>query len=200
MAFYQEIHKCVIPKSLVPRLGNDVCNGGKLYTIDCNWDDGDCELDQYPKCHVDEPWRIGDGYCDGGEYNTEECGWDGGDCDLFNSRFPNCTVDVPGWIGDGNCDGGEYDTEECGKDGGDCSTETIFFINGKKMIDESNIKQYRKDTQIYAIIQTITSFISLLSSITIICIIYRSFQKLSVPLNRLLLGMSIADILSSSAQ
>eukprot|EP00562_Extubocellulus_spinifer_P015332 CAMPEP_0178575986 /NCGR_PEP_ID=MMETSP0697-20121206/20205_1 /TAXON_ID=265572 /ORGANISM="Extubocellulus spinifer, Strain CCMP396" /LENGTH=60 /DNA_ID=CAMNT_0020211131 /DNA_START=27 /DNA_END=206 /DNA_ORIENTATION=- len=49
-------------------------------TEECGWDGGDCVVEGYPDCHVDNPSLIADGECDEGDYNTEECGWDGGDC------------------------------------------------------------------------------------------------------------------------
>ena len=89
----------------------------------CGYDGGDCILEDYPDCHVEDGWYVGDGDCDGGVHNTEECGWDGGDCVEFNRNYPNCQVDYPYDIGDGECDGDDYNTAECGWDGGDCETE-----------------------------------------------------------------------------
>ena len=50
-----------------------------INTAECGWDGGDCLVDGYPDCHVDNPSKIGNLACDG-DYNTAECGWDGGDC------------------------------------------------------------------------------------------------------------------------
>jgi len=71
-----------------------------------------------------------------------------------------------------------------------------LFLNGNIV----EIWDYLRDTQQYAIIQTVTSVISLLASIAIIWIINRSYEKLSSTTNRLLLGLCVADILSSLAQ
>lgn len=180
------------------KIGNGYCNGGEYNTKECGSDGGDCKFFNinFPGCTVQDPWRIGDGQCDGDEYNTEKCGWDGYDCGVKDA-FPNCDVDNPSAIGDGYCDGrhSPYNTKECDYDGGDCTTTTIFFINGKRVEPGT----YRRDTRTYANIQTVTSLISLISSMAIIWIIWRSSQKLSVPFHRLLLGLCIADIISSFA-
>jgi len=128
--------------------------------------------------------------------------FDGGDCLDFNAKFPGCVVDRPRRVGDGYCDGGAYNTAACQFDGGDClgvyprRTGGILFLNGNIV----GIWDYLRDTQQYAIIQTVTSVISLLASIAIIWIINRSYEKLSSTTNRLLLGLCVADILSSLAQ
>ena len=101
-------------------IGDGFCDGGMYDREICGWDGGDCIVQGYPDCRVDEPDYISDGGCDGGQYNTEECGWDGGDCLEFNRQYPDCDVDSPEWLEDEVCDGGRYNTEECGWDGGDC--------------------------------------------------------------------------------
>merc|ERR1712071_410246 len=65
-----------------PNIGNGECWGGPYNTPECEFDGGDCMQfnEDYPDCHVDDPWLIGTGYCSGGAYNTPECGFDGGDC------------------------------------------------------------------------------------------------------------------------
>ncbi len=194
--------------------GDGRCHDGGN-TPECGFDGGDCNEynKKYPNCTVEDPWRVGDGWCNGGDYNRVECGFDGGDCeDLFwrnfYSKYPNCSrVPNPWRIGNGYCDGDDeyfgelYNTTECGYDGGDCiaAEEAVFsvlFINGEQFSTDL----YRKYTRNYAITQTATSIISLLSSIAIITVISRSIQKFSVPFHRLLLGLSVADICSSLAQ
>ncbi len=86
MAFYQELHTCLLPPNLVSKLGDGYCNFGTLNAIDCGWDAGDCKkIGQFPDCHVDFPRHVGNGECHddndnfvnlGDGYNTEECGWD----------------------------------------------------------------------------------------------------------------------------
>lgn len=112
------------------------CN---IYSVtfndDCGWDGGDCLVEGYPNCHVDEPNRIGDGFCDEcthlfvskqSRFNSKECGYDGGDCiafnQYFNNTYPDCHVANPHEVGNGRCERlvPEYDTDECGYDGGDC--------------------------------------------------------------------------------
>ena len=108
------------------RVGDGQCYGGaynEYNTEECAWDGGDCIVEGFPDCHVNDwpSYYIGDHYCHGGEYNTEECGWDGGDCIELNRKYPNCTV-IDGLIGNGECNAGFglYNTAECGWDGGDC--------------------------------------------------------------------------------
>lgn len=71
-----------------------------------------------------------------------------------------------------------------------------LFLNGKVV----SIEDYKADTQIYLIIQPLSSVISLFASLGIVCILYRSYKKMAVPFHRLLLGLSVADIYSSFAQ
>ena len=101
-------------------IGDGICDGGLYDREVCGHDGGDCIVQGYPDCNVDDPDYIGDDACDGGQYNTEKCGWDGGDCVDFNRQYPNCEVETPYYLGDEDCDGGRYNTEECGWDGGDC--------------------------------------------------------------------------------
>ena len=54
-------------------------------------------------------------------------------------------------------------------------------------------------SRIYAIVQTTSSSVSLVASITMLFMIFRSHQGLSTTSNRLLFGLCLADILSSSA-
>jgi hypothetical protein len=65
----------------------DRCDGAEYNTVECGWDGGDCIVEGYPDCHIDEPNLLGDGRCcctfscDAvDQIWTEECGWDGGDC------------------------------------------------------------------------------------------------------------------------
>ena len=58
---------------------------------------------------------------------------------------------------------------------------------------------YREKTKTWAIARMVSSSISLIASITLVWIIFRSHAGLSTPLNRLLLGLCIADIVSSFA-
>ena len=177
-------------------IGDLFCDGGAYNTAECGFDEGDCENfnSKYPNCFGVEIQELGDGIC---QHNTAGCNYDDGDCTRFNTLYPNCTADDPTLVGNGYCQE-EYNTLECQNDGGDCiNNETsIIFVNGEKI----SIENYKNDTKIYAIIQTLSSVVSLIASIAIICIIYRSFDKLSVPLHRLLLGLCIADILLSCAQ
>ena len=185
LLFNQEFPGC--KAKYIDLLGDGVCDGGDYNTIACGYDGGDCPPisstvranpnRNLTSCEdVDYPYRIGDGRCDGGEYNTEACGFDDGDCAIFNSNYPNCIVDNPYRIGDGYCDGGAYNTEACGFEDGDCAY-----------------------TRTYVIVQTVSSMISWISSIAIIWMIFRSYEKLSTTFHRLLLGLCIADIFSSFA-
>ena len=53
--------------------------------------------------------------------------------------------------------------------------------------------------KIYSIIQMTSASISMLASLTIMFMIFRSHKKLSTPLHRLLLGLSISDFIASFA-
>ena len=105
-------------------------------------------------------------------------------------------------IGDIYCDDGSYNTPECQFDGGDClvpenTTEAVLFLNGELVL----ASYYKRQTRAYAItIQTVSSMVAWIASIAIIWIIFRSHEKLSTTLHRLLLGLCIADILSSLVQ
>ncbi len=184
------------------RVGDGLCDEIDGYnTAECGWDGGDCVLyNSLPNCIVSNPQRIGNGICnDNDRLNIEECAWDGGDCDILNSlttSLSNCPAELAREIGDGYCDM-EFNTTECGFDGGDCITQSIFFKNGLRTEAPTS---FLKETQLYATIQTATSLASLLSSIVIVWILYGSFEALSVPFNRFVFGLSIADIMSSSAQ
>jgi hypothetical protein len=132
--------------------------------------------------------------------STAECGFDGGDCENFNSKYPNYFGAEIQELGDGIC---QHNTAGCNYDDGDCALfsintgTNIIFVNGERV----SVEKYKHDAMIcYAIIRTLSSVVSLIASIAIICIIYRSFGKLSVLLlHCLLLGLCIADILSSCA-
>ena len=111
---------CYFDGMVMGWFGDGVCDGGLYDREVCGHDGGDCIVQGYPDCQVDDPPYIGDDECDGGQYNTEECGWDGGDCVDFNRQYPNCEVETPYYLADEFCHGGRYNTEECGWDGGDC--------------------------------------------------------------------------------
>jgi len=100
-------------------IGNGYCNS--LYNTEaCGWDGGDCLIDGYPDCHVENPHWFGNGNCQR-LYNTEACGWGGGACIEFNEKYPDCDAMRPGKIGDGRCDNFRpYNTLQCGFDEGDC--------------------------------------------------------------------------------
>jgi len=181
-------------------IGNGRCNGGEYNTLECGFDGGDCKEfnSKYSNCFGVKLLELGDGIC---QHNTPDCDYDDGDCFDFNTLYPNCTADKPYLVGDGDCND-DYNIPECQFDGGDCINEeqiiavSYAFVNG----DLVSIKTYRNDTQAYATIQTVSSVISLIASIGIIWIICRTFKKLSVPFHRLLLGLCVADVISSSAQ
>lgn len=96
---------------------------------------GDCVVEDYIHCHVDNPELIGDGTCDaardvlleGRKFNTTECGYDGGDCVLHPAGYEDCFVPEPGRVGNGICDGWDYNTELCGWDDGDCDSFNINY-------------------------------------------------------------------------
>lgn len=108
---YGDCTECKVtdPRDLA-RLGDGICDGGKLNTAECGWDGGDCI-----ECNirVDDYRKIGDGICDGGKYLTKACNLDGLDCE-------SCKVEDTKLIGNGVCDHGDYNTFECGWDGEDC--------------------------------------------------------------------------------
>jgi hypothetical protein len=101
-------------------------------TEECGWDGGDCVVEGYPDCHVDDPSEIGNGECETFEdlYNTKECGWDGGDC-VLDYQYPDCQGNElygifgfdPEDIGDSLICHYGLNTKECGWDGGDCLYE-----------------------------------------------------------------------------
>ena len=171
------------------------CDG--LYnTPECAYDKGDCEEfnAKYLDCYGVNLEDLGDGVC---QHNSAGCNFDDGDCTLFNQIYPSCSADKPYMIGDGYCDD-EYNTQDCKNDGGDCSTSSArFLLVGGKLI---GVDEYQKNTRTYSIIQIVSSTASVLASIGIAWIIYRSLKKLSVPFHRLLLGLCVADICSSFAQ
>ena len=180
------------------RIGDGNCDGGLYNTTECGYDGGDCiDIDfntQYPECYVQWPVWIGNGRCDGGLYNTAECDFDGGDCTFFNTLYPKCNASEPFLINNGICNE-EYDTPECTRDGGDCNAVGSLFV-GCELV---TVEDYIRDTRTYAIIQSASSIVSFLASISIACIIYRSLKQLSVPFHRLLFGLCMADICSSLA-
>ena len=61
------------------------------------------------------------------------------------------------------------------------------------------VKSIEEQLKIYSILQMTTASISMLASLTLIFMIFRSHKKLSTPLHRLLLGLSISDFISSFA-
>lgn len=181
-------------------VGDGVCDGGTYSTPECGFDGGDCvnitlAVEDFPYCFgVKLPSLVGDGKCHGGEYNTEACGWDGYDCLEYNENYPLCGTEEPFEVGDGICNY-ELATEECGYDGGDCE-KVMLFLYGKAV----EVSDYRSDTKIFASVQSSFSVLSLVASIAILTIIYRSYEKLSSIINRLLFGLCVADIMSSLAQ
>lgn len=188
---------CEITVKYLSFVNNSRCDGGEYNTEICGRDGGDCEdfNNQYPDCLNVSLDELGDAIC---QHNTVGCNYDDGDCDDFNKQYPDCKVEKGYLIGDGYCNP-EYNTAECVFDGGDCVNITDYgnvTFGGKFM----TVDQYRSITKTYASIQISSSLISLISSIAIISIIWRSFKKLYVPFHRLLFGLSIADILSSTAQ
>jgi hypothetical protein len=81
-SFFKGIYPyCKIAKSEIPKFGNDVCDGGVLNSIACDFDGGDCLNYNlaYPNCEAAAPKLIGNGICDQ-QYNNRECGYDGADC------------------------------------------------------------------------------------------------------------------------
>ncbi len=177
-------------------IGDGICDGGEYNTFECGFDEGDCtEFNLiYPDCHGVLIEELGDGLC---QHNTQGCNYDDGDCILFNALYPDCPVKDPSLIGNGYCNE-EYNTVQCKSDGGDCVTQSkgVLFINGEQM----SVEDYKKKTMVYALIQTASSLVSLAASIGIICVIFMSLKKLSLPFHRLLVGLSLADIIASLAQ
>ncbi len=178
-------------------LGNGRCEG-EYNTQECGFDGGDCKVfnTKHSDCFGVELFELGDGIC---QHNTLGCNYDDGDCLLFNALNPKCAADRPYLVGDGSCDE-EYNTPECKFDGGDCSAEEEdqlphIFFNGDLM----SIERYRGYVRLYAIIQTVTSVISLLASIGFICMINRHYMKLSVPFHRLLFGRCVSDVILTVA-
>jgi len=198
--------KCVVTVHF--KIDNGVCDGGRYNTAECGFDGGDCKEfnKMYPNCKVKYPKYIGDDKCNRGSYNIPECGFDGGDCYAFNTMYPNCIVDDPSFVGNGICNGGSYNTPECGFDGGDClicssdnenclSDDAVLFIDGEKKDTETS----KRESLTNAIFQTVASIVSLLASITILWMVFRSHEQLSSIFHRLLLMLSISDIISSIA-
>ena len=179
-------------------IGDGICDGIHN-TADCDYDGNDCADFNaiYPDCYGVETKELGDGIC---QHNSAGCNFDDGDCVLFNTVYPKCNADKPFLVSNGYCDD-EYNTEECKNDGSDCLSNKatigqVLFIGG----DLVTAEQYRQNTRLYSIVQTFSSIISLLASIGIIWILCRSYKKLLVPLHRLLVGLCMADIVSSFAQ
>ena len=176
-------------------IGDGHCDGGEYNTEACRFDKDDCTAfnEIYLDCYGVKIKELGDGIC---QHNREGCNFDDGDCVLFNNMYPKCTVDEPFLVGNGECNE-QYNTEDCKHDGGDCTDdEAVLYINGESV----SIEDYQKDTKTFAIIQTVSSTISLVASIGIIWIIKRSLKQLSVPYHRLMLGLCVSDICSSLAQ
>ena len=181
-------------------IGDGECDGAQYNTAACGFDGGDCEgvpplvVDNLPDCFVTQPYKVGDGFCQG-ENNVEGCAFDGGDCAEFNAKYPGCkTAEKPEEVGNGICNA-EYNTEECRYDGGDCSRAVLFLYG-----EEVTIDKYKEETRTFSIVQSSFSAVSLLASIAILCIIHRSYDRLSTTINRLLFGLCVSDILSSFAQ
>lgn len=118
--FKYKFEDCNIPTNMIAKLGNDVCDGGVINSIECGFDGGDC-VDfnlAWPDCYVPDAFKVGDGECDE-LYNKEQCGYDGGDCCPFppdDEHFFN-----------GVCDGGYYNTQACGYDNGDCDEINLKY-------------------------------------------------------------------------
>ena len=186
---------CIV--NVFHKIGNGYCDFGEYNTAACQYDGGDCDdfNSKYPDCLGILNSELGDGIC---QHNTQGCNFDDGDCDAFRLFFPDCTADKPYLVGNGMCDE-VYNTIECRNDGGDCiftDATSGLFLNGEFI----SIEDYKADTKTYAIIQSLSSVISLVASLGIVFILYRSYNQMSVPFHRLLLGLSVADICSSFAQ
>ncbi len=111
--FFEKYPKCGINPSLIPLVGNEICNGGVLNTFNCGFDGGDC-IDfnmAFPNCDVLKPFEVGDGICQE-MYNNDLCGYDGGDCCPFLDDDP--------FLGDTICHV-SYNTKACDNDKGDCN-------------------------------------------------------------------------------
>ena len=110
---------------------------------ECDYDGGDCLLDNPSEVTCDLPKLVGNGVCNQ-QLNHEGCEFDGGDCIdpgcLYASKndycygpanWPSCDYDYGDciWVnagcpeengvGDGICHNGN-NVEHCGFDGGDC--------------------------------------------------------------------------------
>ncbi|EJK63467.1 hypothetical protein THAOC_15870 [Thalassiosira oceanica] len=61
-------------------LGDGECDGNAYNTRPCEFDRGDCLVQnaRYPLCNPRYPEWVGDGKCHSKDYNIEECGYDGG--------------------------------------------------------------------------------------------------------------------------
>ena len=175
-------------------------SGGIYATEECGYDGGDCinktvPADSYPNCSASRTWFIGNGLCDGHGVNSEECGFEGGDCDEFNELYPGCFAYYPEKMNDGICDISQ-NTTECDYDGFDCINGTRLYQYG----EEVSIEDYRADTKTFTVVQIVFSAISFLASIVILIIIIRSHEGLSTTLKRLIFGLCVSDVLSSSFQ
>ena len=126
-----EDYDCCNLKHLV---GNGVCQDEEYSQLEnsspleCAWDGGDCDIEDYNDCNVKYPHQIGDGICHGGDYNTEVCGYDGGDCLAWNAKFPDCNIDQLDQVSNQFCqESGNF--IECGWDGGDCLIVSYYVIH-----------------------------------------------------------------------
>ncbi len=126
--FYKRYPNCTAPEDqpdmnmfdLAKKyFGDEICYGGPLNTLGCEFEDGDCVHFNlaFPTCkginrtHVQE--SVGNGICDEA-FMHEDCQYDGGDC------CPHSIINDP-LFGDGQCNGGLFGTRRCGYDNGDCN-------------------------------------------------------------------------------
>ena len=102
-----------------------------LNTIECGYDDGDCNdfNAKYKDCddekHPSLLYDLGKNFCKT-KYNFDACGFDAGLCSDFNKKFPKCRTKEPALVGNGMCDfDGDANVIECDYDGGDCINEKL---------------------------------------------------------------------------
>jgi len=129
--FFEKYPRCDINPNLIPEVGNGICNGGVLNTLECGFDGGDCINFNiaYPNCDVLHPFEVGDTVCQD-QYNNDDCSWDGGDCCPFASDDP--------FLGDTVCHL-SYNTKACDNDNGDCNQFLARFPNCK-VVEYVNVK------------------------------------------------------------
>ncbi len=138
-----QIQSPTYKKANLKLIGNGRCDrqvGGNmtygLNTIECGYDDGDCDdfNEKYKKCdrnkHPSLLYDLGKGDCKV-KYNIVECGYDDNLCADFNRNYPKCRTEKPGLVGDGKCNfDGDANTVQCRYDGGDCLNEDLPNCNG----------------------------------------------------------------------